>query len=269
MRARCFDPQGSRGASSVPQGSGRRSLGVACAAAVAGLALLPAPEARADSLEDIAFIALGLGLVGGNVAFTVYDGIVMDAGEEPAPGASIAQTIIGGIEMLAITGISTAITLDDPDEGAELAFLPLATWVGTLGTFGAWSLADSTTVDAKGRFGLSSVLAMNMYFTALNIATLADGRASPDYFSIPEVTLMAPECVLTTWKAVTDPAGRDRWVPLAVWSGALTLHGFASLVVRGLEFERSSSGSYALPLPTPMIGTPEGPVPGMTMSGVF
>lgn len=223
--------------------------------------------AHADDTESIAFVALGLGLVGGNIAFTVYDGIVMDANEEPAVGASIAQTIIGGIELLAVTGVSTALTLDDEDEGIELAFLPLATWVGTLGTFGAWSLAAPDSVDVKGRFGLSSVLAMNMYFSALDIATLADGRSSPDYFSIPEVTLMGSECILTTWKAVTDPEGRDRWIPMSIWSGVLTMHGVASLVLRGLEFEKEHETNSALLVP--MIGTPEGPQPGVTMGGLF
>ena len=234
---------------------------------VAAAACLWPGDARADDTEDIAFVALGLGLVGGNVAFTVYDGIVMDAGDEPAVGASIAQTILGGIEMLGITGVATVITLNDEDEGAELAFIPLATWVGTLGTFGAWSLASPDSVDVKGRFGLSSVLAMNMYFTAINVATLADGRASPDYLSIPQVTLMAPECVLTTIKAVTDPDGRDRWVPMAVWSGALTAHGLVSLVVRGIAFEKEHDANRALVVP--MIDTPEGPVPGVTIGGLL
>ncbi len=235
---------------------------------VAAAACLWPADARADETEDIAFIALGLGVVGGNVAFTVYDGIVMDAGDEPAVGASIAQTIIGGIETLGLTGIATAISLDEEDEGAELAFLPVVTWVGTLGTFGAWSLAAPHSVDVKGRFGLSAVLTMNMYFTAINMATLVDSRSSPDYFSSPQVTLMAPECLLTTIKAVTDPDGRDRWVPMAVWSGALTAHGLVSLIVRGLAFEKEHSSSMSA-LIVPMIDTPEGPVPGVTLGGLL
>ncbi len=223
--------------------------------------------AHADETEDIAFIALGIGLVSANVAFTVYDGIIMDAGDEPAVGASIAQTILGGLELLAVTGVSTAITLDDEDEGVELAFFPLATWVGTLGVFGAWSLAAPESVDVKGRFGLSSVLAMNMYFTAINVATLADGRSSPDYFSIPQLTLMAPECILTTIKAVTDPEARDRWVPMAVWSGVLSGHALVSLVMRGIEFEKKHDVNSALVVP--VIDTPEGPVPGVTIGGLF
>ena len=79
---------------------------------------------------------------------------------------------------------------------------------------------------------------------------------------------MAPECVLTTIKAVTDPEGRERWVPMAVWSGALTVHGLVSLIVRGLAFERRDELDSSA-LVVPVIDTPEGPVPGVTLGGLF
>ncbi len=121
----------------------------------------------------------------------------------------------------------------------------------------------SGSLDVKGRFGLSTVVALNVFFTGVAFGTIADGRSLPDYMSIPQTALMAPELLLTTIKAVTDPEGRAGWIGLAAWSGALTVHGVTSLILRGVAHEKAHSKAGLLPF----IVTAEGPIPGVTVAG--
>jgi hypothetical protein len=216
----------------------------------------PAATAQADDGEAILGATVVTSLVVSDVVFTVYSAITVDANEEPDTGWMIAQTSVVGLQALVLNGLGAGVA----------AFFPLATLLGTLSTFGAWSLIGSgTSIDVKARFGLSSVLAMNTYFSGVAIATMADGRPLPDYMSIPQTALMAPEFLLTTIKAVTDPEGRAEWIGLASWSGLLTLHGTTSLILRGIAFEKAQSASAFLPFAT----TTEGPIPGLTFVGAL
>lgn len=226
----------------------------------------PAATAQADDEDAVIGATVVTSLVVSDVVFTVYSAVKVDANEEPDTGWMIAQTSVVGLQALALDGLGAGFAAFTDDEGPELGIFPFATLLGTLSTFGAWSLIGSgPSIDVKARFGLSSVLAMNTYFSGVAIATLADGRPLPDYMSIPQTALMAPEFLLTTIKAVTDPEGRAEWIGLATWSGLLTLHGTTSLILRGIAFDKAHTTSAFLPFAT----TTEGPIPGLTFVGAL
>jgi hypothetical protein len=174
----------------------------------------------------------------------------------------IAQGVIMGLQTLAMDALGTGFSVAEEDEGIELAVLPFASWLGGMTAFSVWTLAAPQSVDVRGRFGLSMVLGMNVYFTSVAAATLGSGRASPDYMSIPQLALMAPECLLTTIKAATDPDARGAWIGLAAWSGLLSVHATVSLIARGIEFERKAAGNVSV---LPFAPAPEGLAPGVSI----
>jgi hypothetical protein len=239
--------------------SSRRLL---AAAVLAGASVVTPREALADDEDAILGVTLVGSLIVTDVIFTVYTGLRVDAAEEPARGWMIAQSVVVGLQTVALDIVGTAMSVAEEDEGIELAVLPFATWLGGMSVFSLWSLAAPQSVDVRGRFGLSTVLGLNVYFTSVAAATLGSGRASPDYMSIPQLALMAPECLLTTIKAVTDPDARSAWIGLAAWSGVLSVHATVSLIARGIEFERKAAGEVSV---LPFAPAPEGIAPGVSI----
>ena len=227
-------------------------------------ACVAAPEARADD-GAVALGTVFTGLAVSDIVFTIYSAIKVDENVEPNSSWMIAQTSVVGLQALFLNGLASGFAAFDKDDGLDLVIFPFATWLGTLSVFSTWSLIDDTgSPDVKGRFGLSTVLALNLFFSGVAVGTLADGRPLPEYMSIPQTALMAPELLLTTIKAVTDPDGRAEWIGLAAWSGALAIHGATSLIVRGIAHEKKAGSKTAM---LPFIVTAEGPIPGLTVAG--
>jgi hypothetical protein len=241
----------------------RSSRRLVAAALLSSAATLATPDVAVADDEDA---LLGITLVGSlvvtDVIFTVYTSLKVDAPEEPARGWMIAQSVVMGLQTLVADSLGTVFSVAEPDEGIELGVFPFASWLGGMSAFSIWSLAAPQSVEVRGRFGLSMVLGINTYFTSVAMATLASGRASPDYMSIPQLALMAPECLLTTIKAATDPDARGAWIGLAAWSGLLSVHATVSLIARGIEFERKASGNVSV---LPFAPAPEGIAPGVTI----
>jgi hypothetical protein len=229
---------------------------------LAGALLVTPSVASADDEDAIIGVTVVGSLAVLDVVFTVYSGLKVDAREEPERGWMIAQSVIMGLQTVAVDAVGTVMSVAEEDEGIELAVLPFATWLGGMSAFSMWSLAAPQSVDVPGRFGLSTVLGLNVYFTSVAAATLGSGRASPDYMSIPQLALMAPECLLTTIKAATDPDARGAWIGLAAWSGLLSVHATVSLIARGIEFERKASGDVSV---LPFAPAPEGIAPGVSI----
>ncbi|MBK8942338.1 MAG: hypothetical protein IPM79_33215 [Polyangiaceae bacterium] len=231
------------------------------AATAAGLLALAAPrEAHADddTAGIVAVIALGASLVASDITFTAYTGGKVGRHEEPAESWMIAQSVVAGAQTVTLSGLSVFVAVEDDDEEG-LALLPLlpGIWTGALTVFSTWSLGAPGETRVDTRLGLSFVAATNLMFSSAAIGSLAGKNGyTPYYISIPELTLMAPQAVLTAVQAARDESGRPGWAVLSAWSGVLTVHAVAALVTKSQD-----DGNSFIPPPEPVMPqpTPSGP----------
>lgn len=235
------------------------SVRASLAALLVGAACLVPREARAeDQSESFGYASaaiFGAMAVVADIAFTSYDAVAVSELKEPSQNWMIAQTAIGGSSALVLNGLGLALGAEDRrEEGYEVATLPFSIWTGGLAIFGGWSLAEPGEIDLRTRFGLSFVGATNLAFTTLAIGAHFDERATPFYITVPQLALMAPECVLTAIQATEDSEHGPAWAALSVWSGVLSAHAVINLVARGLE------GSSDVP-PEPISTTSVPPPP--------
>jgi hypothetical protein len=229
-------------------------------AAVAGAVLLFPRDARAEDQEETFGIAAGVSVgmmaIIADLAFTGYTGASVAELKEPSQSWMIAQTAVGGASALVMNGLGLALAAEDHrEEGYEMATLPISIWTGALAVFGGWSLAEPGETDLRARLGLSFVASTNLAFTTLGIGAHFDERPASFYVAIPELALMAPECVLTAIKAADDPDNKAAWATLSVWSGLLTAHAAINLIARGVEGDTDA-------IPPPAIEAPA--VPAVT-----
>lgn len=237
----------------------RRGARVALASlALAAASVAYVPEAKA---EDTAAIAAAVTtvttLLAVDIAFTAYS--VDHAGNnvEPSREWMWAQSVVAGAETVAMAiGGAAVAFVDEKDEGLSLIPIPVTIFVGTLSGFSSWSLA-STNESLDDRMLLSLVGATNLAFTSAAIGVSARKRFLPWFLSIPQLTLMAPEAVLTAIKAGTDEHGRAGWITLSVWSGLLAVHGVASMIGKASDADQPSVPPDAVPTPV----VPTGPDP--------
>lgn len=231
----------------------------ACAAAAALLVASVPQEARADDDAAVVITAVGLGaaLIASDITFTAYTGGKVGRHEEPAEAWMVAQSVVTGAQTLALGGVSVFVGVEDDDEegGALLPLVP-GIWTGGLSIFSTWSLAAPAETAVDARLGVSFVAATNLMFTSAAIGSLAGKNGyTPYYISIPELTLMAPQSVLTAVQAARDESGRPGWAVLSAWSGVLTIHAVVAIVTRAQD----QGGSDYPPPPEPAALPPSDP----------
>jgi hypothetical protein len=229
--------------------------------------MLVTENAWAGNDAEEAVIVLGVGACAvAAVTFTGYDAVRVAFDEEPAQGWMIGQHVVTGLGAIALESLSVlAATEDEGDDADDLyvaALLIPTWWVDSLAIFSTWSLADPGTADVKTRFAVSFLGGLDLTFTAFAIGAFLDERPAPMYVAIAETGVMATQSVLTSIKAATDEGGREGWAVLAAWSGILTIHGVASLIVGGVEAtEAAPPEVYDTPPAEPSGPTPL--VPGV------
>ncbi len=235
--------------------NGRRLGAVLASLGIAGASALYAPEAKADDTVGIAAaVSTVTMLVAVDIAFTAYSVGQVDENHEPSREWMVAQTAVVGAETVAMAIGGAAIAfVDEKDEGISLIPIPVTIFVGTLSGYSSWSLA-STEESQNDRMLLSLVGATNLAFTSATIGVSARKRFLPWFLSIPQLTLMAPEAVLTAIKAGTDEHGRAGWITLSVWSGLLAAHGVASMIGKAADADQPPSPPEAAPTPTAPLG---------------
>lgn len=228
------------------------------ALALAVTGLFPREARAEDQSENFGYALLasgGLMAMVADIAFTAYSGAAVAELREPSQSWMIAQTAIGGTSALVLNGVGLGLAADDRrEEGLELVTFPASIWTGGIAIFGGWSLAEPGETDVRARFALSFVAGTNLAFSTLAIGAHFDERPTPFYISVPQLALMAPECVLTAIQASEDPDNVAGWTALSVWSGVLTTHAVINLIVRGVE-----GGSPDVPPPTPPTSVPPPP----------
>jgi hypothetical protein len=81
-----------------------------------------------------------------------------------------------------------------------------------------------------GVYVLIGTLAVNTGLTIVDVATIGD--AKPRIYGFAETILTVPQTLLFTSLTALDD--EDRWIPasLALWTGALAVHGIYTLAAR-------------------------------------
>lgn len=235
---------------------------LAASVAVACVAIGWAPrEAHADDDVLVAFAVVGVVLcAGADVTFTAYSSGVAARVEEPDQAWMTAQSIVTTPQAFGGNIGMAAVAAEDDDEGFTLLALPVVAWVNTLSVYSTWAVGAPGVVSPDARWGVSWMAGTNAAFTAAAIGAAADERFSPLWISIPEVGLMGAEAAFATVRAVQDEDRRGGWIALAAWSGALTVHGVASIVAEAVGLNQKTPPHGILPPPEPPPPPPPDPL---------
>ena len=257
----------------------------------AALILTAAPEARADGTDGIGAAISGIILTGTTVlvtgtVFTIHDVGALAQGQPPAIGWSIAESVLVVPQALLFDGLLGWQHANGERSGflSALVLVPAA-WTGAMSAHGIWSLASPNT-DRGTVYGVSWALGANLAFTTGAVGALFDKRRTPPAaFGVLEVLGTTPT-ILVGAAQLLDPAGRDKgaWTALTAWSGALFVHGAASITAafvrarNGNDSELDDASSGAKPregfaprfhfAPT-MVSDGVSRAPGIGVSGVF
>jgi hypothetical protein len=250
---------------------------VACFALVS----LAPRRARADFVEEVAIgVLVFTAVAGSDILFTTYDAVVASNGELPSRGWAIAELVVTAPQPLLITGVTTWLTLSKEPE-INSALIPLGALPGALTTHAIWSLVPSR-VSPSTLFFASPGIASNTMFTASAVAALfTERRVFTRAVGVAEVVLTLPSVIGGSVRLATDASHRPGWTAYTAWSGALLLHGVASIAAGGgdSEGESSSARPYRRAAVAPRVvafgPAPIGldvelpPSPGLAVRGVF
>jgi hypothetical protein len=215
------------------------------------LVLAPARPARAGAAADIGRaigIALGGGVIlGADVVYTVHDASVAEKGERPSRGWSMSETFGATPQAIIANGFLVAGLASGESKGfAPVYFLLPSIWTSALSTHGIWGVA-SKSVHPGTLFGASWAIGANLAFTSGALGAAFDDRLPGAPFGVVEMLGTTPTIAVGISRLV-DPKGTDKgaWAALTAWSGALFVHGVASLVTglqdKGEEEQQSEQG---------------------------
>lgn len=195
------------------------------------------PEFGADDYLLLGGVAvLSCGILATDIAFTVHDAHVASAGVPLERGWAIAETAVGGLQTIGAVAVY-ATTAPQTSAYSEygLGLLP-ATWVAGLGVHGVWGLGAPGTRPSL-LIGGPYAVAADTLLSTWAIRGAIGGRLAGLSHAIVELALTAPQIPLAAYGAATagSTGERDGLIALAGWSGALFLHGAASLIWRAAK----------------------------------
>lgn len=252
---------------------------------VAMLNLLPSRSARADdsavlasTVYAVAVGTVGLGIVGGNLAFTIHDAVTAGDSKPAATRWTLGETLFTSPQAIYCNGVlAWAHGSSTVDEAPRLNLMILpAIWTTQMATHGIWSLALEQEKPAH-LYGFSWAIGANLTFTSGALGAAFGKRLGGTIFGLSEMAGTAPTIVVGLLQLEKDALPeRLSWTVLTAWSGALFLHGATSTVV-GLTSRKkpatnepqSEKSAFRFTL-TPTL-LPEGRrnVPGIVAGGVF
>lgn len=250
---------------------------VACFALVS----LAPRKARADFDEDLAigfFVFTAVVLT--DMVFTTYDAVVASNGELPSRGWAIAELVATAPQTLLLGGFTTGMTFSKEAE-MNAVIIPLAAWPGALTTHAVWSLIPSRVSPSTLFFASPGIAANTMLTTSAVAALLTKRRVFTKEMGAAEVALTLPSVIGGSVRLATNASHRPGWATFTAWSGALLLHGVASLAAGDGDSggEASSARPYRRAAVAPRIASfgpapiafdvERPPSPGLVLRGVF
>ncbi len=252
---------------------------------VATFILLPPRNARADdsgTLAAVVYVAIigtiGLGVVGGNLAFTIHDAVTAKDAKPAATSWTLGETIFTSPQAIYFNGlVGWAHGSGTVDESPRLHLMILpAIWTSQMATHGIWSLALDKEKPAH-LYGFSWAIGANLAFTSGTLGGAFGKRLGGTIFGLSEMGGTAPTIIVGLLQLTkANVPDRGSWTLLTAWSGALFLHGATSTVV-GLTApqkpdtneQRTNKNAFRF-IVTPTL-IPDGPrrMPGLVAAGVF
>lgn len=211
-------------------------------AASAGIASLAALPGRAEADDDAIYAMMGVSVAAADILFYSYTVAMMVKDQHPSAGWSLAQVIVTAPQTVAFTGVMVNGELKESEEAIP-AFMA-ALLVGSLTAHGVFSLA-SDEVSPSELFVLSPIIAANSIFTTAALGRLLTREHLASLpLAITELAVAGPPTVYLGYRI---GASRDKapWIGLMAWSGAIVVHGAASLLGRGV-FESDGGSNGAL-----------------------
>jgi hypothetical protein len=248
------------------------------ALAVLGLA---AP-ARADDSEDMAAVGGIAVLAVTDLRYTVHAAVLAANDGEHQFGVSLAQTIVGAPQAIALNGLIVGMLAADNDGDEVFIFAHAPTMlVNAMTAHGIWALAVPDG-DPALMFMASAAIGVNTMWTSFAIgSSLSDERQFGGDYAIPgiyEIVTTAPGVAVGIHQALETDAFTTGWVAISAWSGVLAVHGAiyaTGALGEDYDDEYESASPYELQsvgiAPTsfgpPVEGAPH--TPGMLMTGMF
>lgn len=193
--------------------------------------LCPARKARADVAPAPLVIGAAVAVVTFtiiNVVYTLEATVMATDNERPSKAFSTAETIVTAPQT-ALWSLAP-ILVDNPDDPSEEAlWLLYPMWVTSLTTHGIWGLA-SDTVHPQTLGAVSPAIGADLTLTLNAVSKGASGRLLTLPSAILQMVITAPQVAVGTAHLVRTSEDDVAWTLLTAWSGALFLHGTASLI---------------------------------------
>ena len=232
--------------------SGVRRQAISAALSLGILAGLERP-ARADTDGGtVAAVAVVVGFVIADITFGVYDIGSAANGSLPAKPWAIAEAVVTTPEAVVAGGLLGVFSNErawETDPRTLLLVFPASVF-GSLSAHGIWGAATDRIPPAV-LFGASPLIGTNVALTSFAIGRAAFGHLGGRPFGVLETVLTAPQVALGGVQASRDAANRPGWIALSAWSGALLVHGIASII----------AGPHETPPPEPPPPPPPRPTP--------
>lgn len=252
---------------------------------VAALLVLAPRNVRADgdaTLAAIAYVAIvgtvGLGVAGGDIAFTVHDAVTSGDTKPAAVSWALGETLFTAPQAIYCNGVlawAHGSGTVDVSPRLNLMILP-AIWSSQMATHGIWSLALDQEKPSH-LYGLSWAIGANLAFTSGALGGAFGKRLGGTVFGLSEMAGTAPTIIVGLWQLTKNTSpDRAAWTALTAWSGALFLHGATSTVVglasgkKTAELERHTiENAFRFMLAPTLIPDGRRNVPGFVAAGVF
>lgn len=222
-----------------------------CAALFLTLSLVY--PAKAQARDDYGLGALAIALAVGTVVvathlpFVVYDIVVASQNELPSTAWAVTEVSVTGPPVLFLNGLHARFL-----GNASFPDWPSVAVLGALTiqpTHGVLALAQDD-LSPRALYGLSAATGMNFVLTTTAIGTaLGQRRLNRRSVGILEVTMTAPQVGVFLYESISNPQFRPLWIGYTAWSGALLLHGAAS-IIWGSRRDMDDSTSALLPQPS-------------------
>jgi hypothetical protein len=141
-----------------------------------------------------------------------------------------AEAAIGGLLAIPLNVLVVVAENESRDDVVLRAVLePAAMWSTMLAAHGIWA-AGNDDAEPTEVLGASAMLGVNIPLTVAALSQAVPGRLSAPATAVVQLATTAPAVALGSYGAATSPGDSAGWIGLTAWSGALLLHGTASLI---------------------------------------